>query len=210
MEGKSGGNGAIPISLTVQAVRFILNALDEVQGSCPSTFLKIAGHTEDTVLRVQAEFEHACGANGARFARPANVVLSEASWRIIFNVNEAAIYSLGPLELETVAGCSLQAAAQVNLLICSSVWGAYGKGSWDSKMQATPTSAPAAALALANPPPVVPAPLSLAQTPTNLPTQVKATVAKTSKEKEPDDEWNTVKNSKRHNKQGRGGHRSRG
>lgn len=59
--------------------------------------------------------------------------LMKTQWRTMYESLNAVIYGLGPAELNNLTGeDSLAAAADLNLRICSGVWGAYrGDLIWD-------------------------------------------------------------------------------
>ena len=53
------------------------------------------------------------------------VELTATQWRVMYESINAVIYGLGPAELHTCTGQSLHDACNLNLRICSHVWGAY-------------------------------------------------------------------------------------
>ena len=59
------------------------------------------------------------------------IELTEAQWRVMYESMNAVIYGLGPGELQTCTGQNLHDACNLNLRICSHVWGAFqGKYEW--------------------------------------------------------------------------------
>ncbi len=65
------------------------------------------------------------------------IELTESQWRVMYESMNAVIYGLGPCELETCTGMYLHDVCNLNLRICSHVWGVFqGKYDWaasDSK-----------------------------------------------------------------------------
>ena len=58
--------------------------------------------------------------------------LTQSQWRIMYESLNAVIYGLGPTELQTCTGTYLHQAANINLKICSAVWGAFfGRYRWN-------------------------------------------------------------------------------
>lgn len=58
--------------------------------------------------------------------------LTEAQWRTMYESLNAVIYGLGPAELHILSSDGLAEVADLNLIICSKVWGAYrGDLVWD-------------------------------------------------------------------------------
>ena len=58
--------------------------------------------------------------------------LTASQWRVMYESLNAVIYGFGPGELQTCTGTYLHEAANINLKICSAVWGAYlGRYRWD-------------------------------------------------------------------------------
>lgn len=60
----------------------------------------------------------------------ASISLTAKEWRVVYESINAVIYGLGPHELQTCTGKSLQEACNINLKICVAVWGAYGGMGW--------------------------------------------------------------------------------
>lgn len=60
-----------------------------------------------------------------------SIELTADEWRVVYELLNAVIYGLGPSELHTCTGQSLQEACHINLKICVAVWGAHGaERSW--------------------------------------------------------------------------------
>ena len=60
-----------------------------------------------------------------------SLCLTVEEWRVMYESVNAVIYGLGPSELHTCTGYSLQEACNINLKICAVLWGACGVGrSW--------------------------------------------------------------------------------
>ena len=64
-----------------------------------------------------------------------SVELSEEHWRIVYESINALLYGLGPFELFTLKGMELHEVCNLNLKICSHVWGAYGGCKWESPIR---------------------------------------------------------------------------
>ncbi len=60
-----------------------------------------------------------------------SIKLTNERWRVIYESINAVIYGLGPFELQTLTGCDIQDALNINLRICSQVFGVYGKVTWE-------------------------------------------------------------------------------
>ena len=59
------------------------------------------------------------------------IELTETQWRVMYESMNAVIYGLGPGELQTCTGQFLHDACNLNLRICSHVWGVFqGKYEW--------------------------------------------------------------------------------
>ena len=59
------------------------------------------------------------------------IELTEPQWRVMYESINAVIYGLGPTELQTCTGQYLHDACNLNLRICSHVWGVFqGKYEW--------------------------------------------------------------------------------
>ena len=59
------------------------------------------------------------------------IELTEPQWRVMYESMNAVIYGLGPGELQTCTGQYLHDACNLNLRICSHVWGVFqGKYEW--------------------------------------------------------------------------------
>lgn len=59
------------------------------------------------------------------------IELTEAQWRVMYESVNAVVYGLGPSELQICTGQSLHDACNLNLRICSHVWGVFqGKFEW--------------------------------------------------------------------------------
>jgi hypothetical protein len=59
------------------------------------------------------------------------IELTESQWRVMYDSVNAVIYGLGPGELQTCTGQYLHDACNLNLRICSHVWGVFqGKYEW--------------------------------------------------------------------------------
>ena len=59
------------------------------------------------------------------------IELTELQWRVMYESMNAVIYGLGPGELQTCTGQYLHEACNLNLRICSHVWGVFqGKYEW--------------------------------------------------------------------------------
>ena len=53
------------------------------------------------------------------------IELTETQWRVMYESMNAVIYGLGPGELQTCTGQFLHDACNLNLRICSHVWGVF-------------------------------------------------------------------------------------
>ena len=58
------------------------------------------------------------------------VELTAEEWRVMYDAVHAVIYGLGPHELSICTGNYLREACDINLKICTAVWGAYGGMKW--------------------------------------------------------------------------------
>ena len=59
------------------------------------------------------------------------IELTETQWRVMYESMNAVIYGLGPGELQTCTGQFLHDACNLNLRICTHVWGVFqGKYEW--------------------------------------------------------------------------------
>ncbi len=110
------------VQLGERQQRFVLQCCNEVGGGSAREYLAIAGHDAATIRAAAEDFRVAMQA--------AAVSLPESTWRVLYNSINAAIYALGPAELHTVTGFLLSEAADVQLRLCSNVWGAYGEATW--------------------------------------------------------------------------------
>ena len=63
-----------------------------------------------------------------------SIELTSNEWRVMYESLNAVIYGLGPCELPTITGFTLQEAYDVNLKICVAVWGAYGGRTWQEAL----------------------------------------------------------------------------
>ena len=61
-----------------------------------------------------------------------SIELSEPRWRLVYDSINAVVYGLGPFELSTCTHLNLAEACNLNLKICSSVWGFYGDADWET------------------------------------------------------------------------------
>jgi hypothetical protein len=120
-------NRYISVTLTEDQIKFAMGALAEMYGGSAQVFLKIINRPEEDLKSARQELESAFLQSNTHINMP------ESSWRAVYEAINAAIYSLGPFELSTITGYNLAEAAEVNLKICSSVWGAYGAASWLEK-----------------------------------------------------------------------------
>jgi hypothetical protein len=59
-----------------------------------------------------------------------SIELTANEWRVMYESLNAVIYGLGPHELQTCTDYYLHEACDINLKICSAVWGAYGGMTW--------------------------------------------------------------------------------
>jgi hypothetical protein len=59
------------------------------------------------------------------------IALTGAEWRVMYEAINAVIYGLGPSELATCTGHSLDAVCSLNLRICAAVWGVDDGALWD-------------------------------------------------------------------------------
>jgi hypothetical protein len=57
-----------------------------------------------------------------------SIELTVDEWRVMYESLNAVVYGLGPSELHTCTGYNLQEACNINLKICTAVWGAHGAG----------------------------------------------------------------------------------
>ena len=92
------------VHLTERQRRFVRQCCGEAGGGSAQQFLAIAGHDAATI-RSAAE------AYRAAATTPDAVSLPETIWRVLYDAINAAIYALGPAELQTVTGVTLQEAA---------------------------------------------------------------------------------------------------
>jgi len=114
----------ISVTLSIDQIKFATGALAEMYGGSADAFIKISNRSKSDLESAMQELEAiASGSNP-------HTRMAESSWRTIYDAINAAIYALGPFELTTITGFSLAEAAEVNLKICSSAWGAYGGASW--------------------------------------------------------------------------------
>ena len=58
------------------------------------------------------------------------IELTDEEWRVMYESLNAVIYGLGPSELHTITGFTLQEACDVNIQICVAVWDAYDGRTW--------------------------------------------------------------------------------
>jgi hypothetical protein len=112
------------VSLAPTEIDFVLSCFNQAAGGSQRVWQSIYGQELET-LRVPVEAFRSAKSEGR-----SHVGLSEGHWRRVIAAVNAAIYTLGPLELETVTAFGLAEAADTNLRICADVWGAYGKASW--------------------------------------------------------------------------------
>ena len=113
------------VSISERQQGFIAQCGAEVGGGSSDAFLAIAGRDNETIGSALQDLRSSAEASTA--------MLSEPTWRVLYDAVNAAIYSLGPSELTTITGFTLDEAADVQLQICSGVWGAYGGARWDVK-----------------------------------------------------------------------------
>jgi hypothetical protein len=117
-------NQPISVSLSAEQAEFIRSLVAEAHGGSAKEYLRILNHSRGELDAAAEEFESALVTSSD------HIRISETAWRILYDAINAAIYALGPFELSTITGFSLREAAETNLRICSSVWGAYGGASW--------------------------------------------------------------------------------
>lgn len=108
--------------MTDQQQRFVTQCCNEAGGGSSKAFLAIAGHDESAIRSALDAFR--ANANSSAIA------LSEPTWRLLYDTVNATVFALGPSELTTVTGYSLEEAANVQLRICAGVWGAYDGPNW--------------------------------------------------------------------------------
>jgi hypothetical protein len=112
------------VSFSPAQIDFVLRCFDEAVGRAHRVWGSTFGEDLEN-LRVPVETFRAAQAEGR-----SHVALSEIDWRRVFSAVHATIYTLGPLELQTVTSFDLRQAADTNLRICADVWGAFGKATW--------------------------------------------------------------------------------
>ena len=116
----------IKIPFTQREQRFLSCVFMEVFGGGSTRAIQtvlgdhVSGARElQTVVRLQSESENEF------------IELTELQWRVLYESINAVIYGLGPNELQTCTGQYLHDACNLNLRICSHVWGAFqGKYEW--------------------------------------------------------------------------------
>ena len=123
----------IRIPFTAREQHFLSFVFTEVFGGGSTQAIQavlgetVSGARElQPVLRLQSESE-------TEF-----IELTEPQWRVMYQSMNAVIYGLGPSELQTCTGQYLHDACNLNLRICSHVWGVFqGKYEWANSVSKT-------------------------------------------------------------------------
>jgi hypothetical protein len=83
---------------------------------------KILGDQVESARQLESKIQAQVDSSGDA------IELTAVEWRVMYDSLNAMIYGLGPSELHTCAGHSLQSACDLNLKICAALWGARGVG----------------------------------------------------------------------------------
>jgi len=104
----------IAIDLTDAELKFVQRCLNEAcAGASSGEILRICGSSNEALRDVVAELAD-------------HHNLTEAQWRMVYDMVHATIYGLGQFEL-FLTGFTLPQAINFNLRIASRVWGVYGE-----------------------------------------------------------------------------------
>ena len=118
-------SAAISIGFTKRQRRFLTSALVEVSGGGST---KVIQATLGTELEAVERLEKKIG------DQPHSTVsLSSSEWRTLYHSINAVVYGLGPFELDTCTGMRLADVCNINLAICSAVWGVYYGAQWNGE-----------------------------------------------------------------------------
>ncbi|WP_390914178.1 hypothetical protein [Pseudosulfitobacter sp. SM2401] len=107
------------LSLTIEQQRFVRSCFAEISsGGSTDVIQRAFGHPTLNIQSLKPHFE-----TDAQL----NISLTEIEWRSVYDLIHATIYGLGQFELATLTGFDLQDAVNMNLMIASKIWGAYGE-----------------------------------------------------------------------------------